>query len=315
LSALYSPWVKLAELATMFLEAKDHPEQLKAFVNLTLGETWEERGEQIDEGSLLARRESYGPELPAGVCVLTAGIDVQDDRLEVEFVGWGKAEESWGLEYRVIRGDPSTGAPWRDLDQLLLARRTRVDGLALGVAATCIDSGGHFSQAVYAFARERYGRRVSATKGIGGSRPIWPRSASRKNVGKVPLFLIGVDSAKELIYARLRIAKPGPAYLHFPDSYDETWFEQLTAEKIVTKYHRGFAYRQWVKVRPRNEALDVRVENVAALAGLLSMGLSLDREAASLEARVHAVAVGIRATSEAYAPRRRVRSAGIQLNL
>ena len=110
---------------------------------------------------------------------------------------------------------------------------------------------------MYAFARERYGRRVWATKGIGGSRPIWPRSASRKNVGKVPLFLIGVDSAKELIYARLRIAKPGPAYLHFPDSYDETWFEQLTAEKIVTKYHRGFAYRQWVKVRPRNEALDV----------------------------------------------------------
>jgi phage terminase large subunit GpA-like protein len=129
------------------------------------------------------------------------------------------------------------------------------------------------------------------TKGVGGARPIWPRSASRKNVGKVPLFLIGDDSAKGLIYARLRIAKPGRAYLHFPDSYDETWFEQLTAEKIVTKYHRGFAYRRWVKVRPRNEALHVRVENVAALAGLLSMGLSLDREAASLDARFHAAAV------------------------
>ena len=121
LSALYSPWVELPELASMFLEAKDHPGALKAFVNLTLGETWEERGEQIDEGSLLARRESYGPELPAGVCVVTAGVDVQDDRLEVEFVGWGIGEESGGssiassaaIPRPAHRGATSTSFCWR----------------------------------------------------------------------------------------------------------------------------------------------------------------------------------------------------------
>jgi phage terminase large subunit GpA-like protein len=167
LSGIYSPWVKITEMMTQFLEARDYPEQLKAFVNLSLGETWEEKGEQLEQGSIAARRESYGPELPASVCVVTAGVDVQDDRLEVEFVGWGIGEESWGLEYRTIRGDPSTGTPWRDLDALLLERRARVDGVALPVAAACIESGGHFSQAVYAFARERYGRRVFATKGMG----------------------------------------------------------------------------------------------------------------------------------------------------
>ena len=312
LSALYSPWVELSGLVAQFLEAKPFPEQLKTFVNLILGETWEEKGEQIDETSLLARREHYGPEVPAEVCVITAGVDTQDDRLEVEFVGWSADEQTWSLDYRVIRGDPSTNTPWRDLDALLLEHRKRVDGIELPVSATCLDSGGHFSQAVYAFARERYGRRVWATKGVAGSRPIWPRQASRKNVGKVPLFLIGVDSAKELVYARLKIDDPEkPAYCHFPDQYDLEYFEQLTGEKAVTKYHLGHARRQWVKARARNEALDCRVLNVAALSGLLSMGLNLARTAANLEARIHAVRVGTRTTTQPEAPSRRVRSPGI----
>jgi phage terminase large subunit GpA-like protein len=316
LSALYSPWVELEGLVSMFVEAKAFPEQLKAFVNLTLGETWEEKGEQLDEGSLLSRREHYGPEIPAAVSIITAGIDTQDDRLEVELVGWGVGEECWSLDFRVIRGDPSTNVPWRDLDALLLEQRRRADGIVLPVAAACLDTGGHHTQAAYAFARERYGRRVWATKGVGGSRPIWPRKPSRNNVGKTPLFLIGVDSAKELIVARLRLPSGQLASCHFPDRYDVEYFEQLTGEKVLTKYHRGFARRQWVKTRARNEALDCRVLNVAALAGLLSMGLSLSREAERLEGLVNAVRVGtLRAGEQTFAPRRRVRSPGIELGL
>jgi len=311
LSALYSPWVGLRELVAQFLEAKPFPEQLKTFVNLTLGETWEERGERLDEAGLLARREHYGPDAPAAVCVVTAGVDVQDDRLEVEFVGWGLGEEAWGLDYKVIRGDPSTNLPWRDLDTLLLEHRRREDGIMLPVAATCCDSGGSHTQAVYSFTRERYARRVWATKGIGGARPVWPRKPSRNNTGKVPLFLIGVDSGKELLFARLKIMEPGPAYLHFPNHYDLEYFEQLTAEKVVTKYHLGSATRTWVKTRPRNEALDIRVLNIAALAGLMSMGLSLSRETANLAARANAASVG--APPPDAAAVRRVRSAGIQL--
>ncbi|MET0163659.1 MAG: terminase gpA endonuclease subunit [Vicinamibacterales bacterium] len=115
----------------------------------------------------------------------------------------------------------------------------------------------------------------------------------------MPLFLIGVDSAKELIYARLRIDKPGPAYMHFPDTYHEDYFDQLSAERVVTKYHHGHARRIWVKMRPRNEALDCRVLNVAALGALLSMGLDLSRVAERLSSFVHAVAAGERSTTEA----------------
>ncbi len=283
----------------------------------------ESRGDLRGEGRAIRRDEPafparalYGPEVPAGVVVITAGIDTQDDRLEVEFCGWDSSEQCWSLDFRTIRGDPSTNTSWRDLDALLLEQRRRADGGVLPVAAACCDAMGDFTQAVYSFARERFGRRVWATKGVGGSRPVWPRKPTRNNVGKVPLFLIGVDSAKELIFARLRLPIGQPASFHFPDHYDVEYFEQLTSEKVITKYHHGHPRRIWVKTRARNEALDCKVLNVAALAGLLSMGLSLSRESERLASLANGMKVGtIRPSEQNLPPQRRVRSAGVQLNV
>lgn len=268
LSELYSPWSALGAMAQAFVEAKRSPETLKTWINTSLGETWEDSGEGVDDTGLLSRREEYAAEVPGDAVLLTAGVDVQTDRLEVEVVGWGEGEESWSVDYLVIHGDPARGETWAALDEALGRTYHHESGTALHVTAAGIDSGGAHTQIVYDYCRRRTARRVFALKGIAGAgRPVV--TLSRKSQGggnrKVDLYMVGVDDAKGTIYSRLKIDEPGPGYCHFPYERGEEYFAQLTAERIVTKYARGFARREWQKVRARNEALDCRVYAYAAL--------------------------------------------------
>lgn len=266
LSELYSPWVPWPRIAQEFIKAKLMPETLKTWVNTSLGETWEDGGDSVDETSLLSRKENWGNEAPAGVVVITAGVDVQDDRLELEIVGWGIKEESWSLGFRVIHGDPARNEVWDDLDNILEQNIKHQNGVNLRIACVCIDSGGHHTQAVYAYCKKRQLKRVFAVKGssIAGKALISRPSISNRM--RVKLFSIGTDTAKELIYSRLKITEPGAGYCHFPASYDEAYFKQLTAEKVVTRYNKGFPVRKWEKPSGRrNEALDCRVYALAAL--------------------------------------------------
>lgn len=279
LNEIYSPWSSVADMAQAFLAAKQSPETLKTWINTSLGETWEEDGERVDDHALMSRAEDWGRYAPERVLLVTCGVDVQDDRLEIERIGWTEGEESWSLEHVVKYGDPSSPQLWAWLDEYLTTPTRTADGRMLEVRATAIDSGGHYTQAVYKFAKPRARRGVWAIKGLGGQgKPIWPKRASKNNTGKVNLFMVGVDAAKDMIYARLRNKEPGtPGYCHFPANRDRAWFEQLTAETVVTKYIKGFPTRVWQK-RPsvRNEALDLRVYGYAAL---LSLNVSWDREA------------------------------------
>lgn len=272
LSALYSPWTPLEEGVRDFLEAKKQPATLRVWVNTFLGETWEEQGEQIDDYDLANRAEDWDA-IPEDVLLLTAGVDVQDDRLEAEIVGWGRDEESWSIAYKTIHGDPSAPAVWRDLDEFLGQSFEHELGEDMIVRATCIDSGGHHTQAVYKYVAPREGKRIYAIKGVGGEgRPIIGKP-SKNNIGKIKLFPVGVDTAKLLLFSRFRISEPGPGYCHFPVGREDEYFKQLTAEKIATRYHKGFAKREFVKTRTRNEALDVRVYAMSALS-LLNVNLT-----------------------------------------
>lgn len=269
LNEIYSPWVRLGEMAANFVKAKRSPETLKTWVNTSLGETFEETGEKVDAGALDNRGEDWNGKAPAGVLVVTCGVDVQDDRIELERVGWGVDEESYSLEHRIIYGDPSAPTIWQELDAALADETTTADGRRLRVSASAIDSGGHHTQAVYKFAKDRAKRRVWAIKGMSGNRPVWPPKASKNNKVGVNLFMVGVDAAKDSIYARLRITEPGPGYCHFPKGRDASWFAQLTAETVVTKFVKGFPTRVWQKLpHKRNEALDCRVYAFAALQSL-----------------------------------------------
>lgn len=285
LSSLYSPWMSWAEVAAEHQACKDDPVRLKVWVNTKLAETWEDReGEKMDEAALMSRREDYGPTIPAPVALLTCGVDVQDDRLELELVGWGRDEESWSCDYKILWGDPSSATVWHDLAAYMGQRfphESLADGLP--IEAACLDTGGHHTQAAYAFCKGRERQRVWAIKGKAGKYPIWPKRPSKNNKGKVNLFSVGVDAAKEAVFARLHKAEQGAGYCHFPQDRDVAYFEQLTAERLRTKYVKGFPQRFWWKPDGRrNEALDCRVYAYAALHGLLSMGLNLNKRAEAL---------------------------------
>ena len=266
LNGLYSPWTPLYEAVSDFMSSKRDPMRLKTWVNTFLGETWEEQGDRIDEFDLIERCENWGKDLPEDVLLLTAGVDVQDNRLEIEIVGWGRGEESWSISYQTIYGDPSTSELWARLDTVLQEKFTHPTLGEMIVRGACVDSGGHYTQQVYNYARLRAGRRVFAIKGIGGEgKPVAGRP-TKNNIGKINLFPVGVDTAKEIVYARLKMKEEGDGYCHFPIGRDEEYFRMLTAEKKVTKYFKGRPRMEWQKIRTRNEALDCRVYATAALA-------------------------------------------------
>ena len=266
LSGLCSPWTPLASAVSEFLQAKKLPETLRVWVNTYLGQSWEEDSERLDDFQISTHREDYSSdELPAEVVFLTAGVDVQDSYLEMEIVGWGRDEETWSVEYKTFYGDPASAQVWAELDSYLTLTFSTEDGRELDIKATAIDTGGHHTQAVYKFCKPRIGRRIFAIKGVGGEgKPIVGRPSTNNHI-KCKLFPIGVDTAKETVYSRLKIKEIGPGYCHFPKHYTDEYFAMLTAEKVVKRYRKGFHRREWIKVRQRNEALDCRVYALAAL--------------------------------------------------
>ena len=220
----------------------------------------------------MVRREVFGEGLPSGVAVLTAGVDVQDNRLEIEVVGWGRGEESWSVDYLVLYGDPSTPELWAQLDAVLMQRYAHSKDIPdLGILACCVDSGGHYTDHVinYCFARAHY--RVFAIKGDGGhGKPIWPATASKNWKTKKPVYIIGVNDAKDTLMRRLHSADCSGCW-HFPMERERDWFEQLTNEVVRKKFHQGRLVREWRprKEGVRTEALDCRVYAYAALRGLV----------------------------------------------
>jgi phage terminase large subunit GpA-like protein len=292
LSSLYSPhgWISWTDIAKEFLKSKDDPSRLQVWTNTKLAESWEDMsGEQIDYSILLTRREEYNAELPAGVVVLTCGVDVQDNRLELEIVGWGKDEESWSIDYHVLYGDPSTPELWRELDNILGRKYSHEkDTPDMGISAVCVDSGGHYTDYVinYCYDRRHYG--VWAIKGSssGTGVPIWPASASRNFKTKKPVYVIGVNDAKETLMKRLHIEKPGPGYWHFPKNREVDWFEQITSEVVKKRFVKGRLIREWRprKNGARNEGLDCRVYAYAALRSLIrNYNLKLNQGAENMD--------------------------------
>ncbi len=292
-SKLFSPWQKdkPSDIAEKYLKAKGDPDKELSWWNTQMGLPHRPNyGKRLPVDVLLARREVFSAEVPDGVAVLTAGIDTQDDRLEVEIVGWGKDEERWSIAYDVIWGDLETAEPWLRLDAYLKQTWRRADGRGFTLMAACHDSGGHHTQEVYEFSKERIGRRIWAVKGEsaqhGKRSPIWPttRPTSRTK-SKFRPVIIGVNSAKDSIRSRLHIETPGPGYMHFSTDRDMGYFSQLTSERLIVKETAGQRFSVWDLPRGKaNEALDCCVYSYAALKGLLHFGLKLNILADSIAA-------------------------------
>lgn len=274
LNTLASTIATWKEVVEKFLVAneekkKGNIELMKVWTNTEMGETWEEEGETLEEDELIKRREYYGCEVPDGVMYLTAGVDTQDDRFEIEVVGWGIEHESWGIKYAVIFGKLDQSQIWKDLDAFLQQTFQKKDGTKLVLRCVCVDSGGHYTNEVYKFCKQRFSRNIFAVKGSNDSAAAYIQKPKKNNREQAYRFDIGVDTGKSLLMGRLKVEEAGPGYCHFPieddKGYDKKYFEGLTAEKKVLRYKKGKPYFVWEKIRERNEALDCRNYAAAAI--------------------------------------------------
>lgn len=337
LSALYSVWLSWKELAEKFIKSKKSVETLKVFVNTMLGETWNRDNEDADIVGLEDRCEEYDAEIPLGGLVLTAGVDVQPDRLECEIVAWGVDEESWSIDFQALYGDTSQVDVWLRLKEILIKEydcaRMMPDGKPMKrrISATGIDSGGHNTQDVYSFVRANAGSRVFAIKGAStGAKAIIGRPS--KIAPGVNLYMIGTTLAKDMVFAHLKITTVGPGFCHFPGikddldgkirGYDDEYFKQLTAEKRVRKLKKfdkndPHGYSQWMykKIRARNEALDCRVYAYAMLQLLQPNWPDLQKQenlTCAVEKRIIQDAGGTKQLGPRYSARHNSRGAGLR---
>ena len=267
-------------------------EKMQVFVNTNLGLPWEEPGETVETTALIDRREFYEAEVPDGVLYLTCGIDTQDNRFEAEVVGWGIGKESWGIRYQRIYGDLKRGQVWADLDDFLSTTWKKRDGTELSIRAACMDSGGHFPDQVIRFCKEREDRHIWAIKGRGGMDVPYIRNPTKNNRVGGELFVLGVDTGKNAVLARLKVLIKGPNYCHFPAAedagYDEAYFKMLTAEHKVTRWKGGRKVERWELKDPaqkRNEAFDIRNYATAALEISNPPGLEIPGEDAPRPAK------------------------------
>lgn len=275
----YSPLSSLREIVAGFLRARaaqkaGDPTLMHTWQNTTLGEPIEpDQGEGVDQHVLIVRAEPYGAEVdvPAGACLVTAGIDTQDDRLEALVIAWGPGEESWLIDRVRFDGDTSQPAPWRELDKLLEREFRHPAGVKLPIAGSCIDSAGHRTSEVYDYVSRKGALRLHATIGRAGDLPLVKFTPSPRRYGRtereVPLWTIGVDAAKALWMSRFKVLEPGPGYVHVPQAVwaDDELAAQLTSERLVRKFSRGFPVTEWRPTRARNEMLDCAVMALAAM--------------------------------------------------
>ena len=259
-----------AAIAKKFLDTKGDNVALQNFINETLGETWELTGDTVSTKTLLDRREVYKAQVPAFICALAAGVDVQRDRLEASVWGWGPGHESALIDHRIIVGNVAEDAVWLELDELLNTSYQHELGVELPIIQTFIDSSdGVVTQKVYSYCKQRIANHVFACKGRANKpgTPLPLVERPKKMQSGAFLYTVGVDTAKGHLYSYLWLEKPGPGYVHLPmaDFCDEEYCNQLTAEKLTKTKENYQPKFEWIKIRERNEALDCAVYARAAL--------------------------------------------------
>lgn len=289
LPAMALPWVTFEDLAENFLNAEANGD-LQTWINTDLAETWDGGGESIDKEGLKARLEDYAAPVPVGVLLATAGVDTQDDRLEVTRWGYGLSGESWLIDHRVIHGNPAELFEARvdkRLEDWLLEPIVREDGLRFHLTAVCVDAQGHFYEEALAFSKRRERRAKVPVAAIRGghewSAPLWPLRAaksSKKHAFRGNVYTLGVATGKRAFFARLARVKPEGAagatgFVHLPRSFvidgeeyrvDDELLAQLASERERSKRNRGVISRWFEELHPRHEALDCRIYADAALA-------------------------------------------------
>lgn len=282
LNGIYAPWPhqkgyssRLHQMASDFLRAKKGgPRKLKVWTNTFLAEPFEEESVKVEAAPIMKRAEKYTPQtLPDEVLIVVCGIDIQKGlrkHTQVEIVGVGLEDETWGIETFSIQGDPEGNEVWFEEGGIadVISKRIykTVSGRLLSILATVIDMR-------YKPNRVRNFIRTSGlpvgSQGRPGIFPMYGISSGRQErivttsynkQGRMRTYALDRKRANDILFARLQVPEPGPRYMHFPigKGYNEEYFNQLTAEVLKTRFKHGFAEQFYEKVGERNEALDIR---------------------------------------------------------
>lgn len=271
----FMPWPRLMKKWFQANEAKKNTgdiTKLKTFINTVLAQTWEEDvGEKLEWEDVKGMAEDYPHlEVPLNGLLVVAGVDVQDDRLALTIVAYGKNETSWRLHYEELVGDPAEDNVWDQLDGYLNRTYTHITGEPLKIECCAIDSGGHRTQEVYRYVRARAQQCIA----IKGSSTAWQpvlRKPTMQDVtvsgkvhkGGIKLWHVGSDTAKATVMRRMALDHDAPGRFHTAGWLGDDYFKGVTGEKLVTRYKRGFPYKEFIKLR-RNEPIDCEAYAYAA---------------------------------------------------
>lgn len=292
ISGLLSPWVRWTELAAEWVRVHEDDEQRKTFFNTKLGLLYSGVGQALDPAKLGARAIEYpiaddGTVLvPRSVALLTAGIDVQGDRIEVEVRGWADREESYQIRLERLYGDPEQNDVWERAGALIDREWKHETGASLRIRACFVDSG--FNQdAVFRFVKSRPGGRIFASKGVENAKQPLSR-ASKANRDNIKVFSINPTTFKDVLFSRLKRTHVGPGWLHFGKTEqtgaDETYYVQFGAEKRTVEWIQNKPVVKYINPsKKRNEAIDLYVLNLAALR---SLGLNVSQRLGAMAKRL-----------------------------
>lgn len=283
ISSLYSPvgWLSWEQIARDWEAAQGKVQALKTFANTVLGKTWQEQGDAPEWERLAERREDYRlGTVPEAAAVLTAGVDVQDDRLECDVWAWGEGFSSWLVDHVSISGSPREAETWTRLSEILNRAWPRQGGGLVRIGRACVDTGGRDTAAVYGHLRGLADSRIAPVKGVEswnkaapvqGPTPVDAQVNGKKLRRGLKLWTVSVSTWKADLYRRLWLkrteAEEYPrGWVHLPQGVEIEWVKQLVAEQLRTVTdRRGFQRQEWAKLRDRNEALDCAVYARAAL--------------------------------------------------
>lgn len=263
---IYKEWVEAQKLMK-----RGNDKKLKTWTNTRAGKVWEQQYEKLEVDFLLDKKEEYEYEVPNGVLILIAAVDTQDNRLELEVIGFGVNDEKWSIDRQIFMGDPAQTEVWDQLDDYLFNSTFQHQNGVMKIYATGIDSGGSKTKYVMQYCKARLSKRVYALKGANTKdAPLVSARDAKYSKYKTPFYMIGVKQAKDTVYGSLKITVPGASYHHFPkkDKYDKAYFNQLLSEKKVNG--------TWIVIRPgiRNEAFDI---NGYALGVLAITGIDMKK--------------------------------------
>ena len=268
-----SPFARWDDTVEEWLAARNDPLQKQAVTNTVFAEPWEGEGDRIDPHILEQRAEEYAAEVPADARVITIGVDVQNDRLEAEIVGWGEGETSWDIAYEILPGEPTGAEVWEDLSALFARTWKHESSAVMRPVAMCVDSG-NWSKNVYEFVRRMSDRRIIPIKGssvfgadiLAGTKKDRRLRAVKRMINGRPPEILGVSQMKRILAKRLVLPLDAPGCCHFPLGRGREYYDQLTGERLVTEKKRGQRPRMvWQRVHSNVEALDCRNYAYAAL--------------------------------------------------